>query len=82
MGLSMTDQAAFLDATRRPVLVARSDQPFPMAVGAIPMWRDDSPWVANRGGLTVVCVNRLHPVLLVARLPADQLIGLAGQLSR
>jgi hypothetical protein len=52
-----------------------------MAVGAIPMWRDDSPWVANRGGLTVVCVNRPQPVLLVARLPADQLIGLAGHLA-
>jgi anti-sigma factor RsiW len=65
-----------------PVLVARSDQPFPMAVGASPMLRDDSPWVANRGQLTLVCVNRPHPVLLAARLPADQLIGMAAQLAR
>jgi anti-sigma factor RsiW len=71
-----------LDEVGSPVLVARSEQPFPMAVGAIPMWRDDRPWFTTRRGLTVVCVNRPHPVLLVARLPANQLIALAGHLAR
>jgi anti-sigma factor RsiW len=65
-----------------PVVVARSDRPFPRALGATPMLRDDSPWLATRGRLNLVCVNRPHPVLLVARMPADQLIDLAVQLAR
>ena len=65
-----------------PVVVARSDRPFPMPDDATAMLRADSPWVAERGGLSLVCVNRPHPVLLAARLPADQLTGLAAQLAR
>ena len=71
-----------LDVSGTPVLVARSDRPFRIGSGATPMSRDDSPWVASRGQLNLVCVNRPHPVLLAARMPADQLIGLAAHLAQ
>jgi hypothetical protein len=71
-----------LEVSGIPVVVARSDRPFPTAHGATPMLRDDSPWVASRGQLNLVCVNRPHPVLLVARMPADQLIALAAHLAQ
>jgi len=71
-----------LEASGTPILVARSDRPFPMAPGATPMLRDDSPWVASRGQLNLVCVNWPRPVLLVARMPADELIGLAAHLAQ
>jgi anti-sigma factor RsiW len=71
-----------LDVSGTPVLVARSDRPFPVGSGATPMLRDDSPWVASRGQLNLVCVNRPHPVLLAARMPVDQLIGLAAHLAQ
>jgi anti-sigma factor RsiW len=76
-GISVTS----LDDRGIPVLVARSDRPFPMAVAATPMFRVDSPWVASRGQLNLVCVNWPHPVLVAAHAPADQLINLAVQLA-
>jgi anti-sigma factor RsiW len=76
-GISVTR----LDDRGVPVLVARSDRPFPMAVAATAMFRDDSPWVASRGQLNLVCVNGPHPVLVAAHAPADQLINLAVQLA-
>jgi anti-sigma factor RsiW len=64
-----------------PVLVARSDQPFPAPAGATPMVTWASPWIASRGPLSLVCVNRPHPVLLAARMPADRLASIATQLA-
>jgi hypothetical protein len=64
-----------------PVLVARSDRPFPPPAGATPMVTWASPWIASRGQLSLVCVNRPHPVLLAARMPADRLAAIAAQLA-
>jgi hypothetical protein len=65
-----------------PIVVARSDRSFPTPGDATPMLRVDSPWIASRGALTLICFNHPHPVLFAARLPADQLMGLAAHLLR
>jgi hypothetical protein len=71
-----------LELNGSPVLLARSERPFPTPAGAQPMPSEDVPWVASRGPFTLVCFNRPHPVLLTARLPATQLTPLAARLAQ
>ena len=62
------------------VVVARSDRPFPMPSGARTLTAASIDlWVAQRGELTVVCVNRPTPLLLASRLPPEQLLVVALQ---
>lgn len=62
------------------VVVARSDTPFTMPDRAVPMTSADTPWLAQRGPVTLVCLNLPHPILVAARLPADALVALAHRL--
>jgi hypothetical protein len=71
-----------VDMNGTPVLVARSDRPFVTTPDAQPMTNEEGPWLVRRGLLSLVCFNHPHPVLLAARLPANQLAALAAQLDR
>lgn len=57
-----------------PVVVARSDRPFPMPDGAEPIDGVADAWAVKHGGLTIVCVNQPHPRLIVGPLDAGRLI--------
>ena len=62
------------------VVVARSQTPFAMPDHAVPMTSTNTPWLAVRGHITLVCFNLPHPILLASILPADQLVALAKTL--
>jgi len=65
----------FLDG--KPVMVARSAVPFDMPPGGRHLGGPDTPWVARRASMTVVCLNGPDNVLVVADLPAERLIAWA-----
>lgn len=57
-----------------PVVVARSDRPFPMPPGAEPIDGVADAWAVQQGRLTIVCVNQPDPRLVVGSLGAGQLL--------
>jgi anti-sigma factor RsiW len=63
----------FLDG--HPVTVARSAAPFDMPPGGRHLAGPDTPWVARRASMTVVCLSGPDNVLVVADLPAERLIA-------
>ncbi|MGI8685821.1 MAG: anti-sigma factor family protein [Acidimicrobiales bacterium] len=65
----------FLDG--HPVTVARSAAPFDMPPGGRHLSGPDTPWVARRASMTVVCLSGPDNVLVVADLPAERLIAWA-----
>ena len=60
-----------------PVTVARSAAPFDMPPGGRHLGGPDTPWVARRASMTVVCLSGPDNVLIVADLPAERLIAWA-----
>lgn len=65
----------FLDG--RAVTVARSAAPFDMPPGGRHLGGPDTPWVARRASMTVVCLSGPDNVLVVADLSAERLIAWA-----
>ncbi len=62
----------------RPVTVAESAGSFPMPDGGRHLGNGPgSPWVAQQGALTVVCLSQPENLLLVSDLPPDRLIAWA-----
>jgi len=57
-----------------PVTVARSAAPFDMPPGGRHLGGPDTPWVAQRASMTVVCLSRPDNLLVVADLPAERLL--------
>ena len=65
----------------RPVTLAVSDGPFPMAPASRLLGEGPgSPWVAQRGSMTVVCLSGRQNLLVVADLPAERILSWASQL--
>ena len=62
-----------------PVTVARSAAPFDMPPGGRHLAGPDTPWVARRASMTVVCLSGPDNVLVVADLPAERLIAWAAR---
>ncbi len=67
----------FLDG--QLVTVARSAAPFGMPPGGRHLGGPDTPWVARRGSMTVVCLSGPDNVLVVADLPAQRLLAWASR---
>jgi len=61
----------------KPVMVARSAAPFAMPPGGRHLGGPDTPWVARRASMTVVCLSGPDNVLVVADLPAERLLAWA-----
>ena len=61
----------------KPVMVARSAAPFEMPPGGRHLGGPDTPWVARRASMTVVCLSGPDNVLVVADLPAERLLAWA-----
>ena len=61
----------------KPVMVARSAAPFDMPPGGRHLGGPDTPWVARRASMTVVCLSGPDNILVVADLPAERLIAWA-----
>ncbi len=61
----------------KAVTVARSAAPFAMPPGGRHLGGPDSPWVARRATMTVVCLSGPDNILVVADLPAERLIAWA-----
>lgn len=62
----------------QPVMVARSAAPFDMPPGGRHLGGPDTPWVARRASMTVVCLSGTDNVLVVADLPAGRLLAWAA----
>ncbi len=58
-----------------PVTVARSAAPFDMPPGGRHLGGPDTPWVARRASMTVVCLSGPDNILVVAALPAERLLA-------
>jgi hypothetical protein len=78
-----------LTVNGRDVVLARSEQPFPMPEGAIALADDPhSPWLARRGEVSLFCFSHPEPILLAGRAspetPADvaAALGLAVPFER
>jgi hypothetical protein len=63
------------------VVLARSEQPFPMPEGAIALTADPhSPWLARRGEVSLFCFSHPAPMLLAGRAPPETLAEVAAAL--
>lgn len=63
------------------VVLARADQPFPMPQGAIPLGDDsDSPWLARRREVSLLCFSHPAPMLLAGRASPQTLTEVASAL--
>ncbi len=62
----------------QPVMVARSAAPFDMPPGGRHLGGPDTPWVARRASMTVVCLSGPDNILVVADLPAGRLLAWAA----
>jgi anti-sigma factor RsiW len=58
-----------------PVVVARSDQPFPMPEESDPVPGHPDAWATRRGSLNIVCVASPSPLLLVGEAELDELVA-------
>lgn len=62
----------------RDVVLARSDQPFPMPDGAIALADDPhSPWLAQRGAVSLLCFSHPDAILLAGRASPETLTQVA-----
>lgn len=67
-----------LNVNGRDVVLARSDDPFPMPDGAIALADDPhSPWLAQRGDVSLLCFSRPAPILLAGRASPQTLTEVA-----
>jgi anti-sigma factor RsiW len=58
-----------------PVVVARSDHPFPMPEESDPVPGHPEAWATRRGSLNIVCVASPSPLLLVGDADLDALVA-------
>lgn len=66
----------------REVLVASSDQAFPMPGDARSLGEErGAPWLAQRGALALACLSQPTHLLLVGPLPAERLVELGRELA-
>lgn len=71
-------QITRLNVGRRDVVLARSDDPFPMPDGAIALADDPhSPWLAQRGEVSLLCFSHPNPILLAGRASPETLTQVA-----
>jgi len=61
----------------KPVTFARSAARFDMPPGGRHLGGPDTPWVARRASMTVVCLSGPDNILVVADLPAERLLAWA-----
>lgn len=67
-----------LNVGGRDVVLARSDDPFPMPAGAIALADDpNSPWLAKRGEVNLLCFSHPDPILLAGRASPETLTQVA-----
>lgn len=70
-----------LHVNGRDVVLARADRPFPMPEGAIALADDpQSPWLARRGEVSLLCFSHPAPMLLAGRASPDTLTAVAAAL--
>ena len=61
-----------------PVVVAKSSGAFPMPAHGMPLGQaHGEPWVAQRHGMTLLCLDKPSHLLLGGRMPAADLLALA-----
>jgi hypothetical protein len=66
----------------REVLVATSDDVFPMPSDARPVSSErGAPWLAQRGDMGLACLSRPRDMLIVGDLPAERLVEFGHQLA-
>jgi len=70
------DGYAYRDDAGRRIVLYLSDEAFPEAPGARRLAGKDGPWVAQRGGVTVLCARLPHALLVVGQ--DDQLVRQAA----
>lgn len=67
-----------LNVGGRDVVLARSDDPFPMPDGAIALADDPhSPWLAQRGAVSLLCFSHPDPILLAGQASPETLTKVA-----
>lgn len=68
-------QLSRLDVGGAEVTIARSDEPFPMPAEADPVPGHPDAWAARRGSLSIVCVTRPSPLLVVGDADLELLVA-------
>src|SRR5262249_8942921 len=64
-----------------PVVMATSEEPFPMPGNATPLGRTHAePWMAHRGDISLVGLAGPHHMLLAGRMPPSDLLAFARSL--